>query len=386
MSARRAETTAEGATAVRVRAGEGRLDYPVLVGPGLLAELSRLLRAHAPAYRYGIIADATVAGLYGRRVMDELAASDIATQLLTFPPGEQSKSRATWADLTDALLGAGVGRDGALVALGGGVTGDLAGFVAATFLRGVPIVQLPTSLVAMMDSAVGGKTGVDVPAGKNLVGAFHPPRLVVADTATIATLPPSERAQGLVEAVKHGAIADAAYLQRLEEDLPELLEGEPQATTAAVLRSVEIKAHVVSEDEREAGLREILNFGHTLGHALEAASDYGLPHGTAVAMGMVLEARLGEALGVTAPGTSARLERIVARLGLPTEPFQALSREGVLAFVSSDKKARKGRARCVLLERIGGVAGGGGWSRELPDDAVGAVLDVWFGGGSAWRT
>ena len=386
MSARRAETTAESAATVRVRAGEGRLDYPVLVGPGLLAELSRLLRAHAPAYRYGIIADASVAGLYGRRVLEELAASDVAAQLLTFPPGEQSKSRETWADLTDALLGAGVGRDGALVALGGGVTGDLAGFVAATFLRGVPIVQLPTSLVAMMDSAVGGKTGVDVPVGKNLVGAFHPPRLVVADTATIATLPPSERAQGLVEAVKHGAIADAAYLQRLEEDLPELLEGEPEATTAAVLRSVEIKAHVVGEDEREAGLREILNFGHTLGHALEAASDYGMPHGTAVAMGMVLEARLGETLGVTAPGTGARLERIVARLGLPTQPFPALSREGVLAFVRLDKKARKGRVRYVLLERIGGVAGEGRWSRELPDDAVGAVLDVWFGGGSAGRT
>ncbi len=360
-----------------VRAGDGAHDYPVMVGPGLLASLPELLRAHAPAHRYGLVADATVAELHGRRVRDELVRAGVTCDLLTFPPGEASKTRASWSELTDALLAAGLGRDAAVLALGGGVTGDLAGFVAASYLRGVPVVQLPTSLVAMVDSSVGGKTGVDVPAGKNLVGAFHPPRLVVADTSTIATLPRAERAQGLVEAVKHGAIVDAEYLERLEADLDALLEGEPEATTRAVLRSVEIKARVVSEDEREAGIREILNFGHTLGHALEAGADYELPHGTAVGMGMVLEARLGEALGLTRPGTADRLARIVVRLGLPLSPRSHPASATVLGFVRSDKKARQGRARYVLLEALGKVARGERWSREVPDAAVEKVLEDW---------
>jgi 3-dehydroquinate synthase len=363
---------------VRVRAGDGRLDYDVLVGPGLLGSLPRLLGEHARAHRYGLIADSTVAELHGRRLHGELRGAGLECELLIFPAGEAHKTRGSWGDLSDGLLRAGIGRDGAVLALGGGVTGDLAGFVAATYLRGVPVVQLPTSVVAMVDSSVGGKTGVDVPAGKNLVGAFHPPRLVVADTATIATLPRAERAQGLVEAVKHGAILDRAYLDRLEGDLDALLEGAPGATTDAVARSVEIKAHVVGEDEREAGLREVLNFGHTLGHALEAAADYRLSHGGAVAIGMVLEARLGERIGVTGAGVSEHLARIVERLGLSLAAPAGIDRDAVLGFVRADKKARQGRARYVLLERLGGVARDGGrWSREVPDRTVEAVLRDW---------
>jgi 3-dehydroquinate synthase len=382
MSPRATDLERSGApsTTVRVRAGDGRADYPVLVGAGLLEELPRLLREHAPAHRYALISDSTVADLYGRRVQGLLADGGLVCDLLTFPAGEASKSRATWSDLSDGLLAAGVGRDGAVLALGGGVTGDLAGFVAATYLRGVPVVQLPTSLVAMVDSAVGGKTGVDVPAGKNLVGAFHPPRLVVVDPLTVATLSRAERAQGLVEAFKHGAIVDADYLDRLERELPRLLDGEPEATGAAVLRSVEIKAEVVSQDEREAGLREILNFGHTVGHALEQHSQYRLAHGTAVGTGMVLEARLGEALGVTAPGTSDRLAWIVERLGLSFPPLAAAEVPGALAFVRSDKKARQGRARYVLLERLGRVARAEKWSREVPDEVVERVLERWSRG------
>jgi 3-dehydroquinate synthase len=363
-----------------VRAGDGRADYSVMVGAGLLDELAPLVREYAPAHRYALIADATVAALHGRRVHGALERAGLACDLLTFPAGESSKSRATWSELTDAMLAAGVGRDGAVLALGGGVTGDLAGFVAATYLRGVPVVQLPTSLVAMVDSAVGGKTGVDVPAGKNLVGAFHPPRLVVIDPRTIATLPRAERAQGLVEAVKHGAIVDADYLERLERDLPALLDGEEQATGAAVLRSVEIKAGVVSEDEREAGLREVLNFGHTIGHALEAQARYRLPHGTAVGAGMELEGRIGEALGVTAGGTSDRLARIVEQLGLSFAPPGLDEARAALAFVRSDKKARQGRARYVLLERLGRVARAGKWSREVPDEVVEEVVEGWSRG------
>ena len=376
-----AHATDPEATVV-VRAGDGTLDYPVMVGPGLLAALPALLSEYAPAHRYSLIADATVAELYGRRVSEELENSGARCDLITFPPGEANKTRSSWSDLTDALLAAGMGRDGAVLALGGGVTGDLAGFVAATYLRGVPVVQLPTSLVAMVDSAVGGKTGVDTPAGKNLVGAFHPPRLVVADTTTIASLPRTERAQGLVEAVKHGAIVDSTYLDGLEADLPALLNGEVGVTTQAVLRSVAIKAQVVSEDERESGVREILNFGHTFGHALEAGADYLLPHGTAVGMGMVLEARLGEALGVTQPGTADRLASVVVQLGLPLSLESPTAGDTVLEFVRSDKKARQGRARYVLLEALGQVARAESWSREVPDEEVERILEEWARAGN----
>lgn len=368
---------------VRVRAGAHA--YPVLVGPGLLEGLAEILAEHAPAHRYAVVADATVADLYGRSVLAGLHGAGVTADLLTFPAGEASKTRETWAALTDAMLGAGIGRDGAVVALGGGVTGDLAGFVAATYLRGVPVVQLPTSLVAMVDSSVGGKTGVDLPAGKNLVGAFHPPRAVVADTNAVATLPREERAQGLVEAVKHGAILDAGYLERLEAEMDALLDGRPEPTTAAVLRSVEIKAGVVAEDEREAGVRQVLNFGHTLGHGLEAAAGYGLPHGTAVGIGMVLEARLGEALGVTRAGTAERLARIVVRLGLPFSLASPPSPDDVLRFTRSDKKGREGRPRYVLLDAVGSVARDGGWSRSVPEEAVAEVLETWSGEGSVGR-
>lgn len=368
--------------AVPVRAGEGRASYSVLVGAGLLRTLPGLLAEHARAHRYGLIADATVADLHGRALHRELEAAGVSCEMLTFPAGEASKNRASWGQLTDGLLAAGIGRDGAVLALGGGVTGDLAGFVAATYLRGIPVVQLPTSMVAMVDSSIGGKTGIDVPSGKNLVGAFHPPRLVVADTATLATLPRAERAQGLVEAIKHGAILDRAYLDRLEEELDALLDAAPAETSDAVLRSVEIKARVVTEDEHEAGLREVLNFGHTIGHALEAAADFQLPHGTAVAMGMVLEARLGEELRITRPGTADRLARLLARLALPLAAPQRLDVGAVLGFTRADKKARQGRARYVLIEELGAVSRdeGGRWSRDVPDRVVEAVLQRWSAG------
>jgi 3-dehydroquinate synthase len=274
-----------------------------------------------------------------------------------------------------------MGRDAVVVAVGGGVTGDLAGFVAATYLRGVPVVQVPTSLVAMIDASVGGKTGVDVDAGKNLVGAFHPPRVVVADPRTVATLPRTERAQGLAEALKHGAILDADYLDRLVAEGAELMEGEEEAVHAAVLRSVQLKARVVGEDEREAGIRQILNFGHTLGHVLEAASGYALGHGSAVAAGMVLEAELGERVGVSEPGTREALERALEPFGLGGVPALDRPLEELVSYLSADKKARAGRPRFVLLERPGTVSRAGGWSREVDDGAVRALLGEALAGG-----
>jgi 3-dehydroquinate synthase len=366
---------------IRVHLARGG-GYPVVVAPGAVDTLPALLERHAPAHRYALIADARVAELHGRRIRQKVEATGRSVSLLTFPPGESLKSRATWSDLTDALLAGGMGRDGCVVALGGGVTGDLAGFVAATFMRGIPVVQVPTSLVAMIDSAVGGKTGVDVPAGKNLVGAFHPPRLVVADPELALTLPASERAQGLAEAIKHGAILDLPYLEGLEASADALLAGEVDITTWAVRRSVRLKADVVSEDEREGGLRQILNFGHTLGHALEAASDYAIPHGSAVSLGMLLEARLGEALGVTASGSAHRVAAAARAFGLPTRYRLPAAAEELVRATRADKKARQGNVRYVLLREVGSVARGEGWSHAVPDEAVEAVLAE--AAGSGW--
>ena len=349
--------------------------YPVVVAPGAVDELPELLERHAPAHRYALVADARVAELHGERVRRQVEATGRNVSIFTFPPGEANKSRASWAALTDALLADGVGRDGCVVALGGGVTGDLAGFVAATYMRGIPVVQVPTSLVAMIDSAVGGKTGVDVPAGKNLVGAFHPPLLVVADTELAATLPPSERAQGLAEAVKHGAILDLPYLEGLEARAAALLAGDVECTTWAVRRSVELKAEVVSQDELEGGLRQILNFGHTLGHALEVTSGYAIPHGSAVSLGMVLEARLGEALGITAAGSARRVAAATRAFGLPAEGRLPTGILEIIRATHSDKKVRGGHVRYVLLQEVGTVAQSNGWSHSVPDAAVAAVLE-----------
>ncbi|MEJ2204734.1 MAG: 3-dehydroquinate synthase [Gemmatimonadota bacterium] len=360
-------------TTISVRSRQG--DYPVLVGRGLLGRLPALLGAHAPAFRYAVISDERVAGIFGQGVLDACREGGLDAELFTFPDGEANKTRAQWSVLTDALLEWGLGRDGAIVALGGGVTGDLAGFVAATYLRGVPLVQVPTSLVAMIDASVGGKTGVDVPAGKNLVGSFHPPRVVVADPETGATLDRAERAQGYAEAVKHGSILDPEYLRFLRENAEDLLAGDAAPTLVAVEQSVQIKADVVSRDEEEGGLRQILNFGHTVGHALEAASGYGLGHGTAIAAGMILEARLGEELGVTERGTAAGVGQALGRFGLD-RPLRGLleNPSRVLSYLDLDKKARRGRARFVLLERIGSVHDRGGWTHDVPIEVVRRLL------------
>ncbi len=363
--------TARGVTSTSVRSGGHSTKYPVLVGDGLLDSLPDLLGKHAPAHRYAVISDSNVAGLYGSAVLQLMREARLEAELLSFPAGERHKTRAAWAELTDAMLKGGFGRDSCVVALGGGVVGDLAGFVAATYMRGVPVVQVPTSLVAMIDASVGGKTGVDAEEGKNLVGAFHPPRFVLADPRVIRTLPRHERAQGLVEAVKHGAIMDGVYLGALEQDLPSLLAGEVEPLERAVARSVELKAEVVSSDERESGQREILNFGHTLGHAMEAASHFRTPHGTAVAVGMCLEAGLGERLGVTETGAGEHLARIARALAIDVELPAGAEPRAIMAYLVLDKKARLGRPRFVLLSRIGGVhRTEDSWSQPVDDDLV----------------
>lgn len=360
---------------IQVEAGGRARGYPIRVRNGIRRSLPQMIPAHARAHRYAVLADETVAELYGREITDGLNEAGREAHLFSFPPGEASKSREEWARLTDEMLGSGFGRDSAVVAVGGGVTGDLAGFVAATFMRGIPLVQVPTSLVAMIDSSVGGKTGVDVPEGKNLVGAFHSPRLVVVDPEVTVSLPRQERAQGLAEAIKHGAILDPVYLADLQGDIPCVMRGEIGATGRVVVRSIEIKADVVSKDERESGLRKILNFGHTIGHAVESAAGYALPHGTCVALGMVLEARIGEEMGVTKSGTSEFLTRLVELLELPTRLPSELDPGEILAFTRSDKKGREGKPRYVLLSQLGQVAPAEGWAQEAPADVVLRILE-----------
>ena len=355
--------------------------YDVVVRTGGLADLPRLIADRVPCERLAVISDDHVAPIHGRAVMDACLESGLDTSLFTFPAGESSKTRKSWSILTDELLESGFGRDSCVVAVGGGVTTDLAGFVAATFLRGVPVVQVPTSYLAMIDASVGGKTGVDVHAGKNLVGAFHPPRLVLADPAVLATLPVAERAQGLVEAFKHGAILDAEYFDSLRECVADLLAADPVVAGPAVARSVELKAKVVSEDEYEGGLRQILNFGHTLGHAIEAACEYQLGHGSAVAIGMILESGLGERLGITERGTKDELRAVLTELLGPLDGVD-FDVQTAVGYLRTDKKIRGGRPRVVLLRALGEVDEGDGWSHEVSQDLLEDALSGGLGVGS----
>ena len=298
--------------------------------------------------------------------------------VFSIPAGERQKTRESWTRLTDEMLRAEFGRDTTVIACGGGVVGDLAGFVAATFMRGVPLIQMPTTLLAMIDASIGGKTGVDVPAGKNLVGAFHQPVAVIADVHTLRTLPRRHFLAGLAEAIKHGVVRDAMYFEWLASSMPELaaMDGmTAPSVNALVTRSVEIKAAVVRADERERGLRQILNFGHTLGHAIETASNYRLLHGEAVAIGMVVESQIAERLGVAASGTAARIREVAQRAQLPVTLPADVDVESVLRLTAADKKSRAGAVRYALPSRIGEMAAeADGWTIAVDDTVVRDML------------
>jgi len=330
------------------------------IAPGALATLGARVLARCPAHRIVIIADQTVAALYGDKAVAAFAPAEFPPLLLTFPAGEKHKSRSTWGTLTDQMIAAGCGRDTVVVALGGGVTGDLAGFVAATYLRGIPYVQVPSTLLAMIDSSIGGKTGVDTSAGKNLVGAFHHPALVVTDPRLLSTLPPKELRLGLAEAIKHGVIADAAYFGWIATGLRQILHGDrPDDETALrlVQRSVEIKVQVVRQDEREAGLRKVLNFGHTIGHAIEQVTGYGVAHGEAVAIGMVAEAIMAERLRLAERGLADAIATVCDAAGLPVRLPEHVSPAEVVTATRTDKKARAGHVEYALPRALGEMAG-----------------------------
>lgn len=350
--------------------------YDIVIGRGLIADLPALVARHCPAREYAVITDSHVGPILGGRVTAAFAQTRVEAHLFTVSAGEWNKTRESWAWLSDQLLARTLGRDCAVIALGGGVVGDLAGFVAATYLRGVPFVQVPTSLLAMIDSSIGGKTGVDVPAGKNLLGAFHQPRLVVADLDTLATLPPVQVAAGLAEAVKHGVIADREYFTFLENERAAIAARRPDAIERVVARSVEIKAGVVADDEREAGRRAVLNFGHTVAHAIEATCRFDVLHGEAVAIGMAYEARLAERLELAEPGTAGHIARVLERLGLPLELPAASTADALIAAMEHDKKVRAGEVRFALPARVGAMYHDErfGWTVPVPEVQVRAAL------------
>ncbi|HEX9442169.1 MAG TPA: 3-dehydroquinate synthase [Roseiflexaceae bacterium] len=339
--------------------------YPILVGPGLLRALPKQLHALGLRGALWLISDSEVYPHYGA-VEGTLRSAGYAIQSHTVPDGEVSKDLGVVAGCYDWLIGGGVERRDAVLALGGGVVGDLAGFVAATVLRGIALVQLPTTLLAMVDSAIGGKTGVNHPLGKNLIGAFHQPLLVLSDTDTLATLPPRELRAGWAEVIKHGVIRDAGLFEMLEQvaDVSDGATRDIRPATAALFpepqlselirRAAKVKIDVVNVDEREIGERILLNYGHTLGHALEAAAGYGtLLHGEAVAIGMMLAARIAERLGMLDAASVERQGRLLRTYGLPVAIPPGIGPDRLLDLTLRDKKVRAGRVRWVLPTAIG---------------------------------
>ncbi|SDX14958.1 3-dehydroquinate synthase [Thiocapsa roseopersicina] len=329
----------------------GARAYPIHIGSGLLSDPD-LYRPHLLGSQVMVVTNETVAPLYLEAVRSALEGYQVGEVVL--PDGEQYKTMEVWNRIFDALLQARFGRDCTLVALGGGVVGDMAGFAAACYQRGVGFIQVPTTLLAQVDSSVGGKTGINHPAGKNMIGAFHQPRAVIADTSTLATLPQRELSAGLAEVLKYGLIRDATFLSWLETHMAELLARDADALAYIIRRSCEIKAEIVAEDELEAGQRALLNLGHTFGHAIETATGYGTwLHGEAVGVGICMAADLSARMGWLTDVDVERVRRLVASAGLPVAAPNDLSADRFLELMAVDKKVQDGRLRLVLLQQPG---------------------------------
>ena len=351
----------------------GSRSYPILIGSGLLARPDAL-RTQVPGRDLVIVSNTTVAPLYLSMFASNFSAQRRLEVIL--PDGEVHKTLANAARVLDVLISNRLGRDCTVIALGGGVVGDLAGFVAACYQRGVAFVQVPTTLLAQVDSAVGGKTAVNHPGGKNLIGAFHQPVAVISDTATLATLPPRELRAGLAEVIKYGLMCDAGFFEWLEAHIGELVAGKPEALAHVVRRSCEIKAMIVGRDEREErGDRALLNLGHTFGHAVESATGYRKwLHGEAVGAGLVMAAAMSRELGLVSPEELVRVHTLIERAGLPTRTA-GVAPATVLEHMRIDKKVLGGRLRLVLLRRIGNAF----LTADYPEDALERTLQAFCG-------
>jgi 3-dehydroquinate synthase len=350
----------------------GSRSYPIFIGGKILADLGRHCAELQLGRRCVIISDANVAPLYAAKAAASLRKSGFEPMLATIPAGETSKSLKMFQRCCDMLADHRLERKSFIIALGGGVVGDLAGFVAAAYLRGIAFVQAPTTLLAQVDSSVGGKVGVNLAAGKNLVGAFHQPRLVLCDLATLRTLSLHEFRSGLAEVIKYGIIYDAAFFARLERDLPRLLRRDSEILAQVVARCCEIKAEVVRQDETETGVRAILNFGHTIGHAIEAIAGYGkYLHGEAISIGQVAAAKLSVRAAGLPVEEAERIENLFVRAGLPVGiKFSARRQTGLIEAMRLDKKVSDGQIRFVLARRIGQVEPG----HKIPPEWIGEVI------------
>ena len=351
-----------------LRVALGNRAYPIHIGEGILDE--RALYAPHVTAGAAVITNTVVAPLYLPRVRKVLESAGARVTEIVVDDGEQAKGWQTLERVFDAMLAARLGRDGLVVALGGGVVGDLAGFAAAVYQRGVAFLQVPTTLLAQVDSSVGGKTAINHARGKNMVGAFHQPRAVITDVAVLDTLPDRELRAGLAEVIKHAVTLDVPFVEWLENNIEKLLARQRGALAYAVRRCCELKAGIVAADEREAGVRALLNFGHTFGHAIEAGTGYGnWLHGEAISAGMVMAAELSTRARLLSREDADRVKRLLARAGLPVAG-PALSAERLLELMAVDKKAVQGKLRFVLLERIGRAALRGGLDERLVRDAI----------------
>ncbi|WP_326536264.1 3-dehydroquinate synthase [Pseudorhodoferax sp.] len=368
------DATLSAPTTAQVQIALGDRSYPIFIGAGLFDQPATYAAVPKAAAAL-IVTNTLLAPLYAERLQQALSGRFAAVHTVVLPDGEAYKTWETLNLIFDALLSRGCDRKTVLFALGGGVVGDITGFAAASYMRGVPFVQVPTTLLAQVDSSVGGKTAINHPLGKNMVGAFYQPQLVVCDLDVLKTLPARELSAGLAEIIKYGPIADAAFLDWIDAHVDALRAGDPVALAHAVQRSCEIKAEVVGQDEREGGLRAILNFGHTFGHAIEAGMGYGAwLHGEGVGCGMVMAARLSQRLGLLDGAAVERLTRLVERAGLPTvgPVLDAADNAGrYLELMRVDKKAEAGEIKFVLIDGIGRAT-----VRGAPDALVREVIDA----------
>jgi len=350
----------------------GERSYDIEIGTNL-DQAGPRIKGLGLGQKIAIVVNPTVKELYGKRVVDSLKAQGFMVMSIIIPDGEQYKN-LDWANaIYTALLTNGFDRRSLIVALGGGVIGDLAGFAAATYMRGIPFVQVPTTLLAMVDSSVGGKTGVNHPMGKNMIGAFHQPKKVLMDLGVLTSLPKEEFLSGMAEVIKYGVIRDAAFFEYLDKNREKILDLDPDALAFIIRRSCEIKAEVVSRDEREGGLRAVLNYGHTVGHAIEKAENYTMRHGHAVAIGMVYASRLAHQTGLCDASVPGRVEALIRSFGLPSE-LSALSRRPSVAELMDtmqiDKKAEGGKVKFVLPTKIGEVVVTKAWDEGVLRDLL----------------
>lgn len=359
-----------------LRVDLGERSYPIHIGSGLLRR-AELLLPHVPSKRAAVITNTTIAPLYLDSLLALLRTCGVDSVPIALPDGEQYKNAETLGKIYDALLANRCERDTPLIALGGGVIGDLAGFAAATYLRGVPFIQVPTTLLAQVDSSVGGKTGINHPLGKNMIGAFYQPRAVLADIGTLDTLPDQQLRAGMAEVIKYGLIRDLSFLEWLELNIEKLLARDAEALQYAVEHSCRNKAEVVGADERESSERALLNLGHTFGHAIETGMGYGAwLHGEAVAAGTVMAADLSQRLGWISAQDAARVRRLLERAGLPVVA-PALGAEKYLHLMGLDKKVVGGKMRFVLLRGLGQAVVTG----DVPESALRQTLEACAGNG-----